>query len=63
MRFKHPALDRVWLCLIALALVVMAPIWFLIMVERFGWRSTVGGVLLALFIRWQLGQREQQSRE
>jgi hypothetical protein len=41
----------------------MAPIWFLIMVERFGWRSTVGGVLLALFIRWQLGQREQQSRE
>ena len=46
-------LDRLWLVLIALAFVLMAPIWAILMAERFGWGMVIGGVAIALLIRYR----------
>jgi len=53
MRFKTRWLDRIWLCLITGAFAIGAPIWVLLMAERFGWRMVIGGVVLALVIRYR----------
>lgn len=44
--------DRVWLALVALAFAMLAPIWFLLMADRFGWAFVLGGITLALIIRY-----------
>jgi hypothetical protein len=51
-RFRHRWLDRAWLSLVAAAFLLLAPIWLILMVERFGLRFVIGGIALALIIRY-----------
>jgi hypothetical protein len=46
-----PWLDRIWLGLIALAFLVMVPIWLIIHVERYGLAVVLAVLLAALLLR------------
>lgn len=50
-QFANPALDTVWLSLVALAFVVIVPLWLILSVERYGARVVIVAVALALCYR------------
>lgn len=54
-------LDRIWLVLIALSFALMAPIWIILMSQRFGWRFVTAGVLLALWWRYAPGTLQTRA--
>lgn len=50
-------LDRLWLGLIAVAALVMIPIWFILSIQRYGALFVCLSVAVALYLRWTATSR------